>query len=57
MSLVGSSERVCVRILRDSGAADCIIVASVLPFSARTTLGTLCTYCGDRHECSDCATT
>ena len=40
VSLVGSRERVRVRILRDTGAADSFIVASVLPFSEASSLGT-----------------
>lgn len=39
VSLVGSEEKVPVNILRDSGALDSFIVASVLPFSTDTATG------------------
>ncbi|CAN9508185.1 unnamed protein product [Ophioblennius macclurei] len=39
VSLVGSDRRVPVRILRDSGALDSLIVDSVLPFSPETDTG------------------
>ena len=39
VSLVGSEEKVPVKILRDSGALDSFIVASVLPFSTDTATG------------------
>lgn len=39
VSLVGSEEKVPVKILRDSGALDSFIVASVLPFSVDTATG------------------
>ena len=41
VSLVGSEVKVPVKILRDSGALDSFIVASVLPFSADTATGDL----------------
>nr|XP_033957166.1 uncharacterized protein LOC117460055 [Pseudochaenichthys georgianus] len=39
VSLVGSKEKVPVKILRDSGALDSFIVGSVLPFSPKTDTG------------------
>lgn len=39
VSLVGSDNKVDVKILRDSGALDSFIVGSVLPFSPDSTVG------------------
>jgi len=39
VSLVGSSERVPVKILRDTGACESFLLESVLPFSTESSIG------------------
>lgn len=39
VSMLGSSEKVAVRILRDTGASESFILGSVLPFSAESNTG------------------